>query len=94
MTTISLVDQLRAARSHGLSSINHILSLMEIHDAETLRFYDLASRLGVSAAAVTQIADHLVKLSLAYREHATADRRAIYLRITPKGREITSLITA
>lgn len=87
--TTNLVDSLHTARRHGLTSVSQLLAvgyLLASHP-ERVRLSDLARHIAVSGAAVTQIADHLVSLSLAYREHATAERRVIHLTLTRKGRE-------
>jgi DNA-binding MarR family transcriptional regulator len=47
---------------------------------------ELASELGISAPAVTQLTDRLIRKRLIARRSAPADRRSVMVALTPKGK--------
>ena len=47
---------------------------------------ELAARLGISAPAVTQLTDRLIKKRLIERRSVPADRRSVIVILTPKGK--------
>jgi DNA-binding MarR family transcriptional regulator len=77
----------KAARDAGLTTLNHIEIVKLLGTGpETLTF--IAAALGVSTAAMTQIADKLERLGIACRirgSRGSRDRRAVWLKLTPAG---------
>jgi DNA-binding MarR family transcriptional regulator len=57
-----------------------------VESSETVTPGDLARATGLTSGAVTGIVDRLEKAGLARRVRDTADRRKIYVRMTPSGR--------
>lgn len=78
-----------AARAAGLTSLNQaeIVRLLA-EGPETMTA--LAAKLGVSTAGVTGIADKLEKLELLERHRGRQDRRSVWLKLTPHGRQIAA----
>ena len=74
----------KAARVAGLTTLNHI-EIVKLLAAgpETMTF--LAAALGVSSAALTQIADKLEGIRIVQRIRGSRDRRAVWLKLTPEG---------
>ncbi len=49
---------------------------------------EVADYLGVSLSAVTSMADRLVKMGYVSRKRSEDDRRLVWLKLTPAGREV------
>ena len=62
------------------------VALIETLDAEPVRLHDLAERLGVSAPTTSRAVDALVEHGLLERAPDPADRRAVRISLTPRGR--------
>lgn len=86
--TKTLVDELLHARAYGLTSINLVLALLIIRENKHTTLGQLATEIRISIAAITHIADSLVKSNLATRERFVGDRRAYHLVITRLGTQI------
>lgn len=54
----------------------------------TMAMKELAEQLLLTHHAAVQMVDRLAKAGLASREASTADRRLVYLKLTPKGEEL------
>ncbi|HVA20559.1 MAG TPA: MarR family transcriptional regulator [Candidatus Micrarchaeia archaeon] len=72
----------RAGLGHPL-----YLALDQLVREDGLRQCDLAARLRLESPTLTDHLDHLVERGLVVRGADAADRRAIRVRITPRGRE-------
>jgi DNA-binding MarR family transcriptional regulator len=78
-----------AARKAGLTSINQVAAFqMLVTGPETM--IAIATRLGISTAAVTDIADKLEKLGLIERVRGRQDRRSVWLKLTEKGKTLAA----
>jgi DNA-binding MarR family transcriptional regulator len=104
MTTPTIIDpKLAAALADTLSradgyrlSMPTLRILLEIHaaGADCLTMTSVARRLKTESANVTGLADRLESLGLIAREPSPADRRVIWLRITPRGLDcLTDILT-
>lgn len=91
MRTITLRLILKAARSYHLNlTQTEALCLLVEHRNVTVGA--LAMHLGVSTAAVTHIADTLVRHGFVERRAGMSDRRHIWLDITSLGQAILEKI--
>jgi len=76
----------RSLAEEGLSELKFaLLVVLFAIDPEPATPADLADRIGVSRAAITEALDGLEKIALIGRTRDTADRRVIDVRLTPKG---------
>lgn len=64
-----------------------LFALYQNREKLDLKIKDIAERLGVSSAAVTQFTDNLVKKGLLKRNISSDDRRKVYLSLTDKANE-------
>lgn len=55
---------------------------------ERLKVTDIAGCLGVTLSAITGLINRLYKLGLVTRDQDEADRRVVWIKLTPKGREL------
>lgn len=84
LTAAQLRAVLAASRDYHLgTSTLGILAYLHEHGTGSLVTLARAARL--STAAVTGLADRLVALGYAARRPSTADRRVVWLDITPSG---------
>lgn len=74
--------------TEGNISLPQVLILDALKDRPSMRMGELAKYLSVTMAAVTGIADKLVRARLASRGSSPDDRRIVNISITPKGRSI------
>ncbi len=74
--------------TEGNISLPQVLILDALKDRPSMRMGELAKYLSVTMAAVTGIADKLVRARLASRGSSPDDRRIVNISITPKGRDI------
>jgi DNA-binding MarR family transcriptional regulator len=82
-----------AAAAAGLTSISQVRALLLLKDApETMTV--ISARTGKTTAAITQLIDKLERLGLATRIRGTADRRAVWVKLTPKGDNLATRLTA
>ena len=75
-----------SAREHSSLSIDRVKPLATLAQAGPLRAGEFAERCYLTPAAVTHAVDALVADGLARREDDPADRRAVLLHVTAKGR--------
>ena len=68
--------------------------LMDLSDHPRQRMSTLASSLGISRSACTQIVGSLVKKSFLERSANDADRRVVYVDLTASGRALVERIEA
>ena len=78
-----------AARKAGLTSINQVAAFQVIA-AGPENMITIATRLGISTAAVTGIADKLEKLGLIERIRGRQDRRSVWLKLTEQGQALAA----
>ncbi len=71
------------ARGHVSFSQSCVLSFLR--ETESLSMTDIAQRMGHSTAATTGIVDRLEKLGHVRRSNGLADRRKIFVLMTPSG---------
>ena len=83
----SMAQTRRFMEAHDLS-FAQISVLMHLKHFDACRVSDLGARLGVSNAAVSQLADRLVKAGLVERAEDPHDRRVKRLRLTEQGRAL------
>ena len=60
--------------------------VLRLLHARSLSTGTLASELGISAPAVTQLTDRLIRKRLIERRSAAADRRSVMVMLTPRGK--------
>jgi DNA-binding MarR family transcriptional regulator len=74
---------------HGDLSISQLLCLRKVAEstkAKPLTVADVAAGVQLSNATVSRILDRLEAAGLIVRERGTADRRKVFLRLTPLGK--------
>ena len=76
----------KSAREAGSLSVDRLKTLGILEHLAPIRAGELAEGCHLSPAAVTHTVDALVEDGLVRREPDTADRRAVILHVTPKGR--------
>lgn len=57
-----------------------------LHGKRAVSTGEIASELGISAPAVTQLTDRLIRKQLIERRSAPGDRRSVLVALTPRGR--------
>ena len=72
----------------GNISLPQVFILDVLKDRPSMRMGELAGYLSVSMAAVTGIADKLVKSGFVLRGSVPGDRRVVNISITAKGRKV------
>lgn len=82
----SMADTVRFVKQSDLS-FAQFGTLMQLHHVPQCGVTDIATRLGVTNAAASQLIDKLVQTGLVERTEVEHDRRAKALSLTPKGRE-------
>lgn len=60
---------------------------------ERLKVTDIATCMGVTLSAITGLINRLYKLELVTREQDEADRRIVWIKLTPKGQELVNVLT-
>ena len=76
----------KSAREQSTLSVDRVKPLSVLAQAGPIRAGEFAERCYLTPAAVTHAIDALVAEGLARRDDDPADRRAVLLHITPKGR--------
>jgi DNA-binding MarR family transcriptional regulator len=76
----------KSAREEGTLSVDRLKPLAILAEAGPIRAGEFADRCYLTPAAVTHAIDALVADGLARRVDDPADRRAVLLHVTPKGR--------
>ncbi|NEZ56105.1 MarR family transcriptional regulator [Leptolyngbyaceae cyanobacterium CCMR0082] len=78
----------QGAEAQGLTPTQgQILALLQSSPKRGIRLSTIAKGLATSAATASDAVSSLVKKGLVSREKATDDRRAIAIRLTPKGQK-------
>lgn len=77
----------RLVQSHGLTGPQAML-LKEVDRAGTITAGELAKRVSLSQATVTDIVKRLESRQLLKREQSETDRRRVYVRSTDAGRDV------
>ncbi len=83
MRTNMILTTLRS-RQISLSTLQAVVSLY-LARSENLNLKNHSERLGMTTAAVTNVADRIEKLGFACRGSCPFDRRHISIKLTPKG---------
>lgn len=79
---------------HRLSELQFaVLLVLFSLDPDPIGSADLAVHTAVSRSAITEALDHLEERKLVTRMRDTRDRRVIYARLTPAGRELVEPAT-
>ncbi len=86
-----------AARSlaglEGEITLPQYRALVVLTSRGTQRVGDLAAALGVTPSTATRMCDRLVRKGLIERHRPVDDRRALQIRITPRGRALVRQVT-
>ncbi|MBN8458545.1 MAG: MarR family transcriptional regulator [Verrucomicrobia bacterium] len=91
MNTSHLRSCLSVARFYQLN-LTQTEALCVVSEHRNLTVGSLASHLGVTTAAITHVADTLVRLGFVERRNGISDRRHIWLDITQLGQEVLNNI--
>ena len=85
-----------AAASIGLTPQQHqaLLAIMGFPGRAHVTIGELADRLQIRHHSAVGLVDRLAGLGLVRREPARADRRQVYVQLTPNGTEILEQLTA
>lgn len=67
--------------------------LIELASRGTQRITELAEALGVDGSTATRMCDRLVRKQLIQRRHASTDRRAVRVSLTPLGRDLVQEVS-
>jgi MarR family transcriptional regulator for hemolysin len=86
MGSRSMADTVRFVKQADLS-FAQFGTLMQLHHVQQCGVTDIATRLGITNAAASQLVDKLVQSGLVERAEVEHDRRLKALSLTPKGRE-------
>ena len=87
MTAIDLCHLLAYARDQrlGLTCL-HALAFVHLH--HEIPINKVAQHIGITSAAMTGVADKLIALGYLTRHSGRADRRNIWLAVTPAGQDL------
>ncbi len=69
-------------------SPTQVHALMRLHHGKECGVSEIATHLGITNAAASQMVDRLVKAGLMYRMEEPLDRRVKTLSLTPAGRDL------
>ena len=86
MSSRSMADTVRFVKQADVS-FAQFGTLMQLHHVQQCGVTDIATRLGITSAAASQLIDKLVQTGLVERTEVEHDRRAKALSLTPKGRQ-------
>lgn len=67
-------------------------TLQSLKDTKGMTMKQLSTFMGLASSTMTRNIDKLVKKGYLERRRSELDRREIYIRITPKGKELTKKI--
>lgn len=70
------------------ASQQNVLGAVYMHSGDGMMVKDIAAELDVTRGAVSQTVESLVKLGMLERVQSDEDRRAVFVRATPKGMKI------
>lgn len=77
----------KAASKHNLTALQ-LLVLRVLHETPEIRMSELAEKLNVGNSTMSGIVDRMVKADILERERTEADRRAMTIKLTEKGKEL------
>ncbi|WP_127496847.1 MarR family winged helix-turn-helix transcriptional regulator [Paenibacillus glycanilyticus] len=77
----------KAASKHNLTALQ-LLVLRVLHETPEIRMSELAEKLNVGNSTMSGIVDRMVKAGILERERTEADRRAMTMKLTEKGKEL------
>ncbi|NIK69698.1 MarR family transcriptional regulator [Paenibacillus sp. BK033] len=77
----------KAASKHNLTALQ-LLVLRILHETPEIRMSELAEKLNVGNSTMSGIVDRMVKAGILERERTEADRRAMTMKLTEKGKEL------
>lgn len=77
----------RACEANALTATQFI-ALVTMHDLGEVRMTQLAERMGLTPGAVSSLVDRLVDNGLVARRQEPTDRRAVFVHVTEKGRDL------
>ena len=75
------------SKTAGLTA-PQLLLMQQIRDSGELTVGELAGRISLSQATVTNILDRLEKRGLIYRQRSAQDKRKVHAHLTPAGAQI------
>ncbi len=94
---VSLRQIVRAMSIHSKSLVKHygltspqLLILQELYHTNQISIGEIARRISLSHATVTDILDRLETKNLILRVRSNLDRRQVFIKITPKAKDIIS----
>lgn len=94
---VSLRQIIRAMSIHSKSLVKHygltspqLLILQELYHTNQISIGEIARRISLSHATVTDILDRLETKNLILRVRSNLDRRQVFIKITPKAKDIIS----
>ena len=77
----------------GIRAINNVQALILFHfEDEVLRVSDLRAQGRYAGSNVTYNVQKLVEAGYVQREPSETDRRVVFVKLTPKGRELAALL--
>ncbi len=84
-----------SARAVGIEPQQHqaLLAIKGFPERERMTIGELAERLQIKHHSAVELADRLVSNGLAARELDSADRRQVYLTLTPHGEAVLGQLT-
>jgi len=82
--TLDLALRLMRSSKINLTTL-HILVILHASGNRPMKLYELASKMGITRAAITSAADTLDQMGFTFRAIVPFDRRAIFFNLTPKG---------
>ncbi|WP_336776436.1 MarR family winged helix-turn-helix transcriptional regulator [Paenibacillus sp. MMO-58] len=77
----------KAASKHNLTALQ-LLVLRILHETPEIRMSELAEKLNVGNSTMSGIVDRMVKAGILERERTEADRRAMTMKLTERGKEL------
>ncbi|ACS99610.1 MarR family winged helix-turn-helix transcriptional regulator [Paenibacillus sp. JDR-2] len=77
----------KSASKHNLTALQ-LLVLRVLHESPEIRMSELAEKLNVGNSTMSGIVDRMVKAGILERERTEADRRAMTMKLTERGKEL------
>lgn len=73
-------------------TLSQVVSLASLGYKDSRKMSELAESVSMNMSAMTGIVDRLIKIGLVERMRSRKDRRAVIVKLTPKGRKIVKKI--
>ncbi|NMH96184.1 MarR family transcriptional regulator [Pseudonocardia sp. K10HN5] len=83
----------RSLAAAGEVSLPQYRALVVLASRGPQRAVDLAAALGVNPSSATRLCDRLSRAGLVRRQRQSADRRAVKVALSPRGRELVVEVT-